>query len=312
VPVIFDEVEGDSKKTQANASSYIALCRIASSNSEATTILGSSSQNAIEFKVSFCAWIAGIMPQLQQDSDKSRFALIETSKDIHSKEILARNWTELASYWRTIDETWARRFVSRIIGNAETIVANINRARAYLNKERGLDGRQADQYGSLLAASLAFKHLNPISQAELESFYSILTDGTDHSVEASSTNDQDIDCLKHILSAKIRLGDGTETRIQRELIKPELSEEVKTAIGEFGVVPMFVDDKSGIHIRETGEVKRHLSSLPNYEIGFLKALSRIDGAKPYRVRFQKSYFRGVWVPLDNVLSAPDDYEDVPF
>lgn len=311
IPVIFDEVEGDSKKTQANAVSYISLCRIASSNSEASTILGSASQSVFEFKVSFCAWIAGIMPQLQQDSDKSRFAMVETFKDPNDLN-LAENWASLNRYWQSIDEEWSRKFVARVIRNSDLIIKNINATRRHLLHVHNKDARFADQFGTLMGASFAFKHLREVTPQELDSVASQLLENQSV-IEDTSNGEQELECLKHILAAKIKDSSGMETRIQRELMRSSISDDIFTVMGEFGVIPCENENQKGVFIRDTGDIRFHLRTLPNFEIAYLKALARIEGAKKMKLTFQGNRCHGVFIPMDKIFTDMNEMdEEVPF
>jgi len=243
------------------------------------------------------------MPQLQQDSDKSRFAMVEAVKGVHD-ENLAENWALLNKYWQSIDEEWSRRFVARVIQNSELILHNIKTTRNYLNKIKNRDARFSDQFGTLMAASLFFKHKMEITKEEVEKIDQMLFSST-ALIEEISAPDQELVCLKHILAAKIKDSSGLETRVQRELMRESISDDILTIMGEFGVIPCQEGQERGVFIRDTGDIRFHMRSLPNFEISFLKALARIEGAKKTHYTFQNNRYAGVFIPMSQIFTNPE-------
>jgi putative DNA primase/helicase len=307
VPVFIDEVEGTDKKASSNAAGYIALARGASSNSSSMTLIGSQSQKATQYKVGFCAWLAGITPQLKLSQDLERFVQIDTIKREGGNR---EDWKIVQKYWDSLGEEFAKKLVARIIANIPTILHNI---RETVNSiaECG-SNRYADQHGTLLGASLIFRHTNKATPQELERLKndSLAVEY----IESEKTEKQDeMECLRYILEAPIRLGTESST-VRRELTKtdvPKQDDTVGVVLAEFGVIVHDHNKERGLHIRPTSQLRKHMRDLPQYEANFVKTLSRIKGAKSsMQIRFQADRVRGTWVPWDSIFTKdPNDKLD---
>lgn len=303
IPVLMDEVEGDSKKNQMKAEDFMATFRIASSNSEAMTVIGSSDQNAKEFRVGFCGWIAGITPQAKLEQDKSRFTKIHT---LNNKKIDPRirleNWNRVKKYWASIDEEWAKRFVARVINNSEIVFKNIKIMQDALLEIGSVENRFADQHGSLLGASALFFHTNALDRTEVETRKNIIMFETNSSSELEDSNSA-MNCLNHILEGKIKNEAGDLVTVWREITKREITDGMRTQLGEYGVLPHEHKGVPGIHIRKTADIARHMRDNPMYEGDFLDILMRLPNAEATRISFLHKRSRGLFIPFTSFLDG---------
>lgn len=296
IPVFIDEVEGVDKNTSQKAAGYISLARSASSNSEAIDLLGSQTQNPIEYKVGFCCWLAGVTPQIKLAQDKTRFVVIDTVRNENGNK---KDWDEVSKYWEDLDEEWARRFIARIVQNIPIILSNI---KAAVNSvaECG-SNRYADQHGTLLGAALILRHTNLASRDELED---IKNNSLAAEAVASEKEDRvdERECLDHILDARIKY--EMEIPTVRDLLTRETTftpegKSIRMALGDFGVAIKENKGKNGIHIRATNELNKHMREKPQFEANYVKILSRVKGSEAQTVlTFRKSNFRGTWIPRE--------------
>lgn len=295
IPVIFDEVEGDSLTKAKKAEEYLSLCRAASSNSQAEGFTGSASQTANRFKVNFSAWVAGINPQLKEEADIVRFAVVETRVDKNkSAETRTTEWEEVSRYWDSIDEDWCKRFVSRIIKNLSIIKHNISVMTKELSKVT--DARYADQYGTLLGASLIWRHINEISQEEVEELktYAVTKRIEEGSDDMGNALEKRI--LMYILESPIITKSGDRTTVWEVLAKKDgAGEEEIHAISVFGVIPIVYKEERGIHIRNSMPIEKQLNE-KQIKNGW-KQLARIPGATGrVNTRFLQKVHRGTFIP----------------
>jgi len=302
VPLIFDEVESDNKRAKGAAEGFLALCRAACSESEAVTLLGSSSQKSMEFKVAFCAWMAGITPQVKLEQDKQRFAMVEVKMNPElSNEQRAKQWKQVSDYWMTIDKEWCQGLFNRIIMNLDTIKHNIDETTNALRPLLG--GRLSDQYGALFGASFLFSHTNKVTDAELEEIKSRVTAGDD-SINASSDTEGELELLGTILEGQVTDEDNKRSSVISELRRSNnYAEKTLQYLWSYGVFPIELNGEKFIHIRKTNDIQKRLEYMPNYSTNFVAVLSRIDGCKKnYRLNYNGLRSRGVLVPWNKAFS----------
>lgn len=305
--VIIDEIESDSKKMSAAIEGIVTLFRVASSNSDAMSVLGTPGQKSIQTRVSFCGLLGGIVKQIKTDQDKSRFAVIEFKKE-KDPSIQSKQWETvrgLITFCQS--DEYASKFAARIIRNSKVIVGNIEKLTYELMKID--EARLAQQYGALLAASLALKHVRPISDEEIENFKKLLIT-KDSSIEMSSEATGVTDLLEQILSADLFDEENKRTTPLRELSKREQTPKTREILGEYGVVITEYKGKQGIQIRDTVKIRKQIQDLSMFVNDYVSSLTRIPGAaKSMQVRFQGRRYRGVWLPMDAIVELPPDTID---
>jgi len=212
-------------------------------------------------------------------------------------------WAQVKKYWASIDADWSKRFVARVLNNIPTILENIKETIESIS-DLG-NNRFADQYGTLLGASLLFTHTNKATKEEVENLKNILL-LKDMVEDKKKENLDEMECLNHILEGQIVDDMNQRTTVQQEIIKNDLSDRMKEILAAFGVIVKELDGQKGIHIRSTGALKKHMNDLPQYSLNFAtNTLTRIKGA---RAKIQtKAFgrnFRGTWIPFSSFMEEP--------
>lgn len=298
VAVTIDEIESVSNKAAVKIEEFISIFRSASSNNGALSAVGTPGQKAIHSRTAFCGVMAGIVEQLKNDQDKSRFAVVEMAKS--EDENRAEQWTyikERINFCTTSE--FSRRFVARIIYNSKIILENIETLTSNIMTYE--EARLAQQYGALFAAALAIEHTNKISEEEIEKVKTIIKN-TDSTISKSKEESSTDDLLEQILSAELFDEENKRTTVRRELAKQDQSEQVKQVMGEYGVIVCKKNGESGVQIRNTSKIRGQLKDLPMFSTNYMSVLKRTKGIqKDYVSKFQGKCYKGVWVPMSLIV-----------
>lgn len=156
LPVLFDEAEGEDKKSQDRMADVIGLMRSASASDGGSMLKGSSFGRANTYRTRSCFGFASIAFQIIHQSDRTRVSVLSLKKIPESKEKKQR-WEALQKkYNDTITEDYAARLRARTITMLPTILKNAetfsNAAAAELGQQRA-----GDQIGVLLAGAYSLR-----------------------------------------------------------------------------------------------------------------------------------------------------------
>lgn len=151
LPVVFDEAEGEDRKSQDRMQSVLSLMRAASANDGGIMAKGSAGGSAKTYRIRSCFAFASIAVQLSQQSDRSRVTVLGLMKANGAKA--DSNWKLLQEkYDETVTEDFCTSLRSRTISLLPTILANVktfsNAAAAVIGEQRA-----GDQIGVLLAGA---------------------------------------------------------------------------------------------------------------------------------------------------------------
>lgn len=166
IPVVFDEAEGQDKKSQERMQSILGAARVASSdNSGAVTKGGQGSGGSRSYALRSCFAFSSIIYSALKDSDLSRITTLNVLKA--NGEAAAQRWKDFqAEYNDMFTDEFCESLRSRTISMLPTILKNIttfsNAAVAHLGEQRA-----GDQIGVLLAGafSLVSDHAVTYDQA---------------------------------------------------------------------------------------------------------------------------------------------------
>ncbi len=166
IPVVFDEAEGQDKKSQERMQSILGAARVASSdNSGAVTKGGQGNGGSRSYALRSCFAFSSIVYSALNQSDLSRITPLGVLKA--SGEEAATRWKEFqAEYNDLITDEFCEHLRARTISMLPTILKNIttfsNAAVAHLGEQRA-----GDQIGVLLAGafSLVSDHAVTYEQA---------------------------------------------------------------------------------------------------------------------------------------------------
>ena len=218
LPVVLDEAESNEKSDQMRIQQILALARIASSESEASTVKGSPSGEVSRFKVRSMFLLCSISTALKQGADRRRFAQLTL------RSLAGVPAEELEAHWQALDHDLdafiTPAFGARLLARSISLIPVIRRsvkvfsrvaARHFASQALG------DQYGTLLAGAWSLQSSSAPTDEEAQA----LIDGADWSSYQQTVEVPDERrCLNKILQHQLRVetAERTLTRSIGELI----------------------------------------------------------------------------------------------
>ena len=220
LPVVFDEAESNEKSDQLRIQNILALARVASSESHAKTIKGSSSGEANRFHVRSMFMMSSISTSLKQGADRSRFAQLSLKNPgtIANAKDRADHWKQLdQDLYKHITPKTGRGLIHRTINLIPAIRESARIFAEVFAEEHGSQ-RQGDQYGTLLAGYWSL--LSKAAVTREQALKIICANDFDSYAEQTEVSDEQ-KCLEHILQHQLRVeGEGkTVTRSIAELVE---------------------------------------------------------------------------------------------
>lgn len=177
LPIIFDEIENDSKIDEMRNDTVLRMARYSSSSQKGKTLKGRADQSGAEGYVSrSCFCFSSITPSVKHYADYSRITLLPLMVD-HSatKEVAVQHYEKITSMISDImgDDTNNMKFSERFVTYANRNVLTIIESYKILKKKAqltlpGFSARIADQVGMLLAGYWAYGSDKVISEQEAE------------------------------------------------------------------------------------------------------------------------------------------------
>ncbi len=177
LPIIFDEIENDSKFDEMRNDMVLRMARYSSSSQKGKTLKGRADQSGAEGYVSrSCFCFSSITPSVKHYADYSRITLLPLVVD-HSttKEISVSHYKKILHEIKDLmgedihDTKFSERFVTYANRNALNIIASYHTIKETAQLILpGFSARIADQIGMLLAGFWAYKSSNAITEAEAE------------------------------------------------------------------------------------------------------------------------------------------------
>lgn len=226
LPVVLDEAESNEKADQQRIQSILALARVASSESQATTVKGTPAGEVSRFKVRSMFLLSSIATGLKQGADRRRFA-----------QLTLRNPAEIPlsqrqEHWqaldRDLDELITPQFGSRLLARTIGLLPVILRTVQVSTRvaARYFDSQAlGDQYGTLLAGAWALQSSLVPTDEQVQR----LIEGTDWSSYRQSNELPDEQrCLNRILQHQLRVETGDRGAVTRTVL--ELVEIVSAAV----------------------------------------------------------------------------------
>ena len=219
LPVVLDEAECNEKVDQQRIQAILALTRVASSESHASTVKGSPGGDVARFQVRSMFLLASIAIGLKQGADRRRFA-----------QLTLRNPAEMPqherdAHWQSLDRDLdaliTPAFAERLLARTISLIPVIHKAVQVFSRvaTQHFDSQAlGDQYGTLLAGAWSLQSSAVPTQEEAQS----LIDGTDWSSYRQATELVDERrCLNRILQHQLRVEteDRVLTRTVLELVE---------------------------------------------------------------------------------------------
>ena len=320
LPVVFDEAESNEKSDQLRIQNILALARVASSESHAKTIKGSSTGEANRFHVRSMFMMSSISTNLKQGADRSRFAQLS----LKNPGTIA-NAQDRADHWKQLDQDLNKHITSKtgrgLIHRTINLIPAIResaRIFAEVFAEEHGSQRQGDQYGTLLAGYWSL--LSKSAVTKKQALEIICANDFDSYAEQTEVSDEQ-KCLEHILQHQLRVeGEGkTVTRSIAELVevaavaKQDFDLDVRHAKSTLGRHGVKVDTKKRLLlISNTAKGLAGVLQDTPWATSWPTMLKRLDGARVYldeRGKPKSAHFsagvstKAVCMPLETVLPS---------
>ena len=278
LPVVFDEIDSDSKKDNDRIEQIMTLMRIASSESGAKVYKGTTAHQSRSFNIRSCFCFLSIVYQAARAADLSRITLLTVQEDKSAKQ--QDNFIELQDIVADeLTETWVKGFRARTLSLLPVIIENIKvfekAGRVILQSSRA-----RDQVAPLAAAAWSLHSDKVITQKDAERWLSAHDwEDEKHSEEVS---DESL-CLDKILQHPVRVEIGEFAKVVERTIGElmynttggQLDEQNSIdRLARFGII---IEGKT-FTISNTAEgVKTALINTP-WAKSHAKVLSRLEGA----------------------------------
>ena len=307
LPVVLDEAESNEKADQQRIQSILALARVASSESKATTVKGTPAGEVSRFQVRSMFLLASIATGLKQGADQRRFAQLTLRNPAEIP--LAQRQAHWQALDRDLDQLITPEFGSRLLARTVTLLPVILRAVDVGTRVAAthFDSQAlGDQYGTLLAGAWALQSSQVPTEAEVQG----LIEGTDwSSYRQSNELPDERRCLNRILQHQLRV--ETEERVLTrsigELVELSCSSNPLEPVSSRHAEELL--SRHGLRIAEgmllvsnTAEaIGRILAETP-WASSWSTILGRLPGAGPYghpvRFRGAGSKARACAIPLE--------------
>ncbi len=306
LPIVFDEAEGEDRKSQERMQDVLSLMRAASAFDGGIMAKGSAGGLAKTYRIRSCFAFASIAIQIVQQSDRTRVSVLGLKKADDS--IKSERWNELqAAYHETITDEFCQRMRARTISLLPTLLKNAitfsNAAAAVLGEQR-----TGDQIGTLLAGAYSLTSSKEISYEEAIKWIQ----ERDWSEEkANEATRDELSLISHLMDqlvsvetgvigvAKMNLGELVQIAVGWKSSSICSNDTAEIILNRIGVKA----DKDYLFVsNSSNEIKKMLSGTP-WARNHNKILMRLDNAEAIdSTRFSSGVrTRAVKIPLDVVF-----------
>lgn len=177
LPIIFDEIENDSKFDEMRNDMVLRMARYSSSSQKGKTLKGTGDQSGAKgYVMRSCFCFSSITPSVKHYADYSRITLLplivdhekaKTQQVQHYKDIMRLIKDLMGS--DTSSYNFSEKFVTHANRNALTIIASYKTIKEVAQVTvRNFNARISDQIGMLLAGYWGYKSTVPITIEEAE------------------------------------------------------------------------------------------------------------------------------------------------
>jgi putative DNA primase/helicase len=274
LPVIFDEFELDGDNNQ-RGSAIMDLFRQASIESSGEIVKGSSGGDSIQYSARFCGLVTSIGINLNNESDKGRFTVIELVPGDRAK------FRSIETSFGTLSPEYSVGLFSYTFNRFSQLQANIKSLWDILNQKYG--ARFAQQYSALLGGYCLWSGTDP-TPSFIEQF------NFRESVPNETEDADEHRCLNQLLGNSIQEEPG-RTRTVSELI----DEGANTVLERWGMKLTETD----LWVAQSNPMLKRLFQGSKWAGGqWSKALARLPGASNnQKQRIQKKPTSCVRIPL---------------
>lgn len=296
-PVLFDEAEGETERSQVRMQNVMALMRQSSSENGSVIVKGSMSGAVKVYNVRSAFAFFSIGVGIKQHSDSTRVSVLSLKKS--DDDLAAERFAEIREATADLlSPTWVAGLHARMISLIPTVRKNAEifarAAAAHIGSQR-----MGDQAGALLAGAYALHNDQEVT-LEIARAYVEKQDWSEQST-IQETPDEVL-CLQRILQHVSRVPDGGG-----HLNEMSVAEMIESA--DYGIDPqntptrqtllrmgIRVDEDSITIANQNSELQRILAGTNWGDWG--RILRRIDGSRATHrgVRFAGVKVRGTIIP----------------
>ena len=209
LPVVFDEAEGEDKRSTQRIDMILELARQASTETGASIMKGSASGKSMSFLIRSCFLFASIGVSAAKKSDTSRTTVLTLRK--RTGEDQTKHFERIKTAWKdSIGQAgFSDRVRSRCLQLAKVIRENSETFSRVAVEFTG-DKRSADQIGTLLSGAFSLTSTKIISDADAHDWMA-RQDWTGFQAEEVDSDERS--CLNHLLSAQIKVDEKAPVSI---------------------------------------------------------------------------------------------------
>lgn len=305
MPVVFDEAEGEDKRSQDRIQQVLNLMRSSSSNDGGLIVKGSANGDTQTYRIRSCFAFASIGVNIMQASDKSRITVLGINKAEDQT-----NWKRYCIMLaETMTEDYIERLRARTVNLLPVILRNAMIFAGAISAELG-DQRAGDQTGALLAGAWSLRSDDEISIDEALK----VVRGLNWDEERHDKDDaKDEYRLLYRLMDTITVLEGASGRYERtigELIKLAAGiddGDATLAHDRLKRIGYKVTDKAVLVSSSSSFIHKCLESTP-WAKSYSRILARLDGASQEPTTYFAAGIRSraIRVPLGAI------FEEAPF
>lgn len=286
VPVVFDEFESTNPQTAERNASIVELLRQTWSQTQGAILKGSSGGGAITYQLAFAALVSSIRMTLDNDADRSRFAILEMKP--HGSD--RAHWQRLKSKLDLLDQEFGERLFARSCAMLPTILeSQAILADAFMSM--GIGQRMAQQFGMLLAGYWSLISDEPPSK---ETALAAVKEIDLSSEKRDSELTDEIECLNHLMTTRITIrdGNGMVERTIGEIITSKNPQDQKF-LKTYGIAVL----NQGIVVSNCHSALTKIYSSTKWQKNWSVPLGRLPNVKRgERVHYAGQRSRGTLIP----------------
>lgn len=303
VPIVFDEFETTGQATSERIASFIELLRQSWSQTQGVVLKGSVSGVAVHYQLCFAALLSSIRVNLQNDADRSRFAVLELAP--HNSD--RAHWQRLDEMLKRITEEYGERLFARMCGMLGTVIGS-QRLIADALISRGAGGQRiAQQYGTLLAGYWALQSDDVITVAQAVAMAREVDLGE---VRKDAEMTDESECLNHLLTSNVTVRDSYNNAVSRSIgrIISEGNDLEHGVLKNYGVIVT----AKGIMVANCHAELARIYAGTRWRDKWRASLMRIPNATLQdRAQYGAKQSRSVLIPFDAMPGSPVISPDNP-
>jgi hypothetical protein len=304
---MLDEIEHDPGNHRAK--DLVELARLGSSDGQGAVVRGSAEGRAQAWAIRACFCFSAIEHPALKPQDASRITVLELDPLMRDPEAAASVLENIQAFGDAGPALRARMLVgfARFHSNLDIYNHALSAA--------GADGRQCDQFGSLLAAADVLIDDNITSLERAEEFAKLIMASAYIPSEEEEGHGE---CLNHLLSTPTELPVGANgVRMRRtlgEIVRYQMrnpTREKQRILGTFGLLVREINADRYLVVANQNRGLAQVFAGTRWEGGVWKqALGRTPLCqRPNRVeRFAGANSRAIWIP-ETALPPLDDDDD---